>query len=578
MSSRHRASYTKRRKNILVEKLSDNSNNSSSSDEEKNPKSIKKKIRPRRKKADFEEKEQENKVRYFPNQSIFYPELFLENLEIINRFKCGLCEHICENPRFQTCGCDQIYCEKCLNIFYDIYHHQCPKCQNETKELNPSDGFIETLMNLRMRCCNYKNNCNWVGVYKEFKIHKTKNCPKEIINCPNKDCCYKDLRENMPTHTEKCEYRDYFCRDCLDKIPYFEKRVHKNYCPKAKIFCPQGCGESIEREEISEHKKECINSEIQCPFKIFGCRDKFKRSMKDERLIQDTNKHLNLTAKVVFELKNQIKKMQKTIDELQKNNINNRNNNDNINNNDQENNIHIPEDNNINKKDKDIKFLEKKRETIDSIPDNMFPQNNFHFSIFDGDIINNNNNNAILNSEIESDDYIYDVPNDSNDLFFINNDIIETKYLDGKKHHFIFFNKRYDIPKDSPQKYSFTVKLLKSCNWMVIGIGDKKIIEENNYQFDQKKNNSGMYYINVNQVIWNCNSIKQCIIIKCEPLSRSGTTIMCTVDPKQNNLDFILNTKDFQSLTNVKCFKSNNFSPFLVFLHNCKIQTIFNYK
>ena len=408
MSSRHRASYTKRRKNILVEKLSDNSNNSSSSNEEKNPKSIKKKIRPRRKKADFEEKEQENKVRYFPNQSIFYPELFLENLEIINRFKCGLCERICENPRFQTCGCDQIYCEKCLNIFYDIYHHQCPKCQNETKELNPSDGFIETLMNLRMRCCNYKNNCNWVGVYKEFKIHKTKNCPKEIINCPNKDCCYKDLRENMPTHTEKCEYRDYFCRDCLDKIPYFEKRVHKNYCPKAKIFCPQGCGESIEREEISEHKKECINSEIQCPFKIFGCRDKFKRSMKDERLIQDTNKHLNLTAKVVFELKNQIKKMQKTIDELQKNNINNRNNNDNINNNDQENNTHIPEDNNINKKDKDIKFLEKKRETIDNIPDNMFPQNNFHFSIFDGDIINNNNNNAILNSEIESDDYIYD--------------------------------------------------------------------------------------------------------------------------------------------------------------------------
>lgn len=95
MSSRHRASYTKRRKNILVEKLSDNSNNSSSNEEEKNPKSIKKKIRPRRKKADFEEKEQENKVRYFPNQSIFYPELFLENLEIINRFKCRLREVYC---------------------------------------------------------------------------------------------------------------------------------------------------------------------------------------------------------------------------------------------------------------------------------------------------------------------------------------------------------------------------------------------------------------------------------------------------------------------------------------------------
>ena len=82
----------------------------------------------------------------------------------------------------------------------------------------------------------------------------------------------------------------------------------------------------------------------------------------------------------------------------------------------------------------------------------------------------------------------------------------------------------------------------------------------------------------MNQVIWNCNDNKQCIKIKCEPLSKIGSTIMCTVAPQENNLDFILNTSSFQSLTNVKCFKSNNFSPFLVLLNNCKIQTIFKYK
>ena len=576
MSSRYKASASKKRKSIVLEKLADNNN------EEKDPKSIRKKVRSRRKKEDSEEKEPERKVNYFPNQNIFCPELFLENLELISRFKCGLCERICENPTFQFCGCEQVYCEKCLNIYYEIYHHQCPKCQNETKQLMPSDNYIETLMNLKLKCHNYKYNCKWVGFYKEYKAHIENDCPKEIINCPYRGCVVKLLRENMPNHKEKCENRDYFCRDCLNKMQFFERRVHKNYCPKTKIFCPQGCGELIEREDIPEHKKECINSEMFCPFKVFGCRDKFKRSMRDERFIKDTNKHLNLTAKVVAELKNQIKKMEKTIEELQKNNINNINNNDRINNIDEQNIIHIHENKN-NKKDNDIKFLEKKRETIDSISDNIFPQNNFNFSIFDDDIINKNKNNAILNNQILNDDYIYDVPNDSNDLFIINKDIIETKYLNGKKHHFIFFNKKYDIPKDSPQKYSFTVNLLKSCNWLEIGICDKKIIEENNYQYDLEKNNNGVrnrgiYSINVNQVIWNCNDNKQCIKIKCEPLSKIGSTIMCTVAPQENNLDFILNTSSFQSLTNVKCFKSNNFSPFLVLLNNCKIQTIFNYK
>ena len=576
MSSRYRASASKKRKSIVLEKLADNNK------EEKDPKSVRKKVRSRRKKEVSEEKEPERKVNYFPNQNIFCPELFLENLELISRFKCGLCERICENPTFQSCGCDQVYCEKCLNIYYEIYHHQCPKCQNETKQLMPSDNYIETLMNLKLKCHNYKYNCNWVGFYKEYKTHIEKDCPKEIINCPFRGCVVKLLRENMSNHKEKCENRDYFCRDCLHKMQFFEKRVHKNYCPKAKILCPQGCGELIEREDIPEHKNECINSEMFCPFKVFGCRDKFKRSMRDERLIKDTNKHLNLTAKIVVELKNQIKKMEKTIEELQKNNINNINNNDKINNIDKQNIIHIHENKN-NKKDNDIKFLEKKRETIDSISDNIFPQNNFNFSIFDDDIINKNKNNTILNNQILNDDYIYDVPNDSNDLFIINKDIIETKYLNGKKHHFIFFNKKYDIPKDSPQKYSFTVNLLKSCNWLEIGICDKKIIEENNYQYDLEKNNNGVrnrgiYSINVNQVIWNCNDNKQCIKIKCEPLSKIGSTIMCTVAPQENNLDFILNTSSFQSLTNVKCFKSNNFSPFLVLLNNCKIQTIFNYK
>ena len=70
------------------------------------------------------------------------------------------------------------------------------------------------------------------------------------------------------------------------------------------------------------------------------------------------------------------------------------------------------------------------------------------------------------------------MPKKNKRLFNINENIIETLFLDGIKHHFVFFNKKYDIPKYSPKKYSFTVKLLTSCKWLAIGICDKKIVEK----------------------------------------------------------------------------------------------------
>ena len=228
MSSRHRASYTKRGKNILVEKLSDNSNNSSSNEEEKNPKSIKKKIRSRRKKADFEEKEQENKVRYFPNQSIYYPELFLENLEIINRFKCGLCEHICENPRFQTCGCDQIYCEKCLNIFYDIYHHQCPKCQNETKELMSIKEFIDSDGSL-----NINTHPSSQKLEEEFQKN---NLYKENINFADFDIIALIGQGNTSNIYLATYQDDYVALKVIDKAYIFENDMIDNIILEKNIL------------------------------------------------------------------------------------------------------------------------------------------------------------------------------------------------------------------------------------------------------------------------------------------------------------------------------------------------------
>ena len=594
MATRQKASYNKRRKQIILDEKSDDSNTNINNNSENNPKSEKKiKYKNKNKKKDMEEYDEENipqkNMNIFPTSNIFHPELFINNLEYMERFKCGLCECICENPRFQYCGCNQVYCQKCLNFYYDYYNHKCPKCQKESKELIPSDNFKESLMNLKMRCCNYKIKCNWIGLYKDYKEHITKNCPKEIINCPNKGCIIKESREKMPFHTKNCEYRDYICRECLNKFPFIQKRTHKNVCPRTKITCPQGCGEVIEREEAPEHYKECIYSDICCPYKSLGCKDVFQRCKQKERLAQDAPAHLRLTVKMLFALKEKIINLEKTIEEMKNNNHNNNNyyyNNEVDDSNDKENEINDNEYNkNIILQNNNIiiqkKFLEKKRGFTNGLQENMFPQYNSDFSIFDEDVkdinINDKSNNNSLNNQKTNEDYIYDLPKKNKRLFNINENIIETLFLDGIKHHFVFFNKKYDIPKYSPKKYSFTVKLLTSCKWLAIGICDKKIVEKNNFVYDSSNMKNGLYYMNVNSVIYNCNNIKQIIKFKCEPLSTIDTTILCTVDPHNKTMEFMINGQ-FLPLTEVECFEANYFSPFLLFLKNCKIQTIFNYK
>ena len=131
----------------------------------------------------------------FRSKNIYNSELFINNNDYIKRFKCGLCENICKNPRYQYCGCESPYCKECLDFYYDVFHHRCPKCQKETKELLPNSTFNDSILNLNMKCKNFTLNCTWNGKFKDYEEHLTKFCPKEIINCPNKGCLIKLKRE-----------------------------------------------------------------------------------------------------------------------------------------------------------------------------------------------------------------------------------------------------------------------------------------------------------------------------------------------------------------------------------------------
>jgi hypothetical protein len=563
----------------------------------------------------------------FPIKNIYQPQLFINNNDFMDRFKCGLCENICEEPRYQYCGCEQVYCKKCLDFYYDVFHHRCPRCQKETKELEPTETFKNSILNLNMKCKNYDINCQWIGKFKDYKDHIEKNCLKEIINCPNKGCVIKLPRENMQCHLPKCQYCECICEKCQMKLIVMERNVHKNFCPKEKIPCPKACGTLIERDSLFEHESICPNSFIDCPYKDLGCNDKYINKEKEQKLFNDSSKHLDLAINKIRNLEGELQELKKKIKELEndkyelREKINILNELINIRTSDpnsfnlnqsaqslsrngklvsllkiEDNNSPADESmNNVekinksqscndlfnNQEDQNL-YLSKKRKIINYNQENNKSESpNKEFSLFQNNEQDKSKDKEYYLEYEEKNNQIYELFENISNLFEVRDNIIEATYLNGTRHYFVFYNQKYNIPKYENKRYEFEIKLLDKCDWLAFGVCDKNIVEKNNFEFDIKKSgkkkNTGVYIMNTNQIIWNCNNMKQCIKLKYKSLNKKNSTIKCTLTPSECELEFIFNKEFFITLNDVRCFESEYFSPCLIFLKNVSIETNFHY-
>ena len=536
----------------------------------------------------------------YEEKNIYFPELFVNNNDFIERYKCGLCGNICVNPRYQNCSCESAFCKRCLDLYYDSNYHKCPICKKETRELMPSNNFNELIFDLNMKCKNL--GCSWAGKLKDYRHHITEKCPKEFINCPNPGCIFKSRREEMLNHVSKCNNEEYICSKCQSKMKKADINSHKIVCPKEIIKCLKGCGKYIERENLILHERECPNVYMDCPYGFIGCKDKINKSEKEKRLILDSTKHLYLAISKIQNLSNEmqelkgklnmiekddneLKKMFKEINEklMVKNNLLEKN---------SKKEEKIKEKNLLNKEisinasTKSCKLLSKKRKlSLDNIIVNSTEKSIKDSSLFfNNKEENDKDQKNIVDHKIVKNvekDYVYSFIENTRDLFVVKDNKIESNCLKGDKHYFVFFNEKYDIPKSSCNKYTFRVKLLQKIDWLSIGFCDRKLIENNGYEYDIKKTNKkksiGIYIINTNQVIWNSNNIRQCTKLNYKRLNKKDTFIDCTLSPSECQLEFMVNKDIFFILNDVRCFLSDYFSPCLIFLKNATVESSFLY-
>jgi hypothetical protein len=176
------------------------------------------------------------------NNSLFIDLLTLENYDLI----CGICLHVLEEPTtIMPVGsgavpCQHSFCASCLQT-WKVNSRRCPICQAVIQSTFP-DVKVKRILGLQMvRCPKHVEGCQEVG-----KLG-------------------------------------------MGKELFFD--VHAKECGFVEVKCD--CSEAYLRKDRSVHLKTCpVHLEVYCPFKEFGCNEKFKKSKLEEHLQSSDRQHL----------------------------------------------------------------------------------------------------------------------------------------------------------------------------------------------------------------------------------------------------------------------------------------------
>ena len=266
-----------------------------------------------------------------------------------DRFVCQICTRVLRSPHLAVC-CGQHFCDSCLDKWFTRQGKEiCPHRRAEGEALHHviHKGLRSEINQLKIRCSNHGEGCQWTGELGELETHleSDKGCGYVIVACSNKcreliqtivsdhehshlmtkevTCTMKckDLDEHL---TNFCYLRPYQCEFCGLEDAYEEitgqdlyersSSVMKNpygghqaECPEAPLTCPNKCrSEKIRRKDMESHRSRCPQEAIECPFTEAGCKEKPNRCQLDAHVTTNQQQHLLLVMKSYNETKKEL--------------------------------------------------------------------------------------------------------------------------------------------------------------------------------------------------------------------------------------------------------------------------------
>ncbi|XP_065660009.1 TNF receptor-associated factor 5-like isoform X2 [Hydra vulgaris] len=171
--------------------------------------------------------------------------------ELLDEHECPVCKMALRKPIQTKCG-----------------HRLCLSCAEEMRKRNKgvlicpldnsildsseifSDAAIErVIMQLKVKCSNFSNGCEWTGELKILNKHLG-SCEYQTLKCLNKPCSTSLLPKNLKEHMENlCIYRLVTCQYCKQRIIFSEKQIHEENCECLPLCCVNQCGMKLMRKE-----------------------------------------------------------------------------------------------------------------------------------------------------------------------------------------------------------------------------------------------------------------------------------------------------------------------------------------
>ena len=246
--------------------------------------------------------------------------------EVSNEYKCPECKCILREPHRVHC-CDEEYCKACITPLFKN-KRPCPGCGRRItiSESKKTKRYIDQL---RCRCSNRREGCEWEGELQELDNHlnmdptnesQLNGCNFTKIQCQH--CQEMFPRNKMGDHQENvCPSRPFNCQYCGHYDTYeWVITNHLPECPQQPVECPQGCGLSPQRQNLATHKaEECLKTMIKCEFE--GCEERRQRkdmpAHNQEYLVQHMQLLLQMVQKLQAEQQERSEKEQQRREELQ---------------------------------------------------------------------------------------------------------------------------------------------------------------------------------------------------------------------------------------------------------------------
>ena len=240
-----------------------------------------------------------------------------------DRLVCKICDFPSRVPHLSVC-CGHSFCVSCLDSAKKArgITKACPICRARDDQFVtvPNKQADRELKQLQILCPNKEKGCKWQGELSNVDGHleSGEGCQYEDVKCPNDDCEEVVQRQFMLRHAYECPHRYKICEYCraMDKYQLIEGE-HKKQCPKFPLPCPNKCEiESIPREDMEAHRKECPLEVIQCDYHSMGCEESMVRKRKRKHEVEHMEEHLQMTKAKLSKTETRLSALEAVVNKL----------------------------------------------------------------------------------------------------------------------------------------------------------------------------------------------------------------------------------------------------------------------